>query len=76
MPKQVWVTDPHFNFISMTQFHQFMAGVAEHRPDAVLLGGDIVEARGQPSWCRVDCSQDRLQCGLARPRRPLYFPYS
>ncbi len=44
MKRIAWLTDIHLNFLTDTQANQFLASVAEVRPDAVLLGGDIAES--------------------------------
>ncbi len=41
-----WITDPHLNFCDDSEVEAFRRSVADARPDAVLLGGDIGEAYG------------------------------
>lgn len=41
-----WLTDIHLNFLAKSARHSFYRGVAEGRPDAVLIGGDIAESHG------------------------------
>lgn len=43
--RTVWVTDIHLNFVSDAGFHRFIAEVRDAQPDAVLVGGDIGEAK-------------------------------
>ncbi|MCE9544886.1 MAG: metallophosphoesterase [Planctomycetia bacterium] len=40
-----WLTDIHLNFLSPQETDVFLEDLAAARPDAVLLGGDIGEAR-------------------------------
>jgi Icc protein len=44
MKRIVWLTDIHFNFLRDRQVTEFLISVAESRPDAVLIGGDVGEA--------------------------------
>ncbi|HUY34581.1 MAG TPA: metallophosphoesterase [Pirellulales bacterium] len=45
MKRLAWLTDIHLNFVSAAAMEQFLDGVVAARPDGVLLGGDIAEAR-------------------------------
>ncbi len=45
MRQVVWLTDPHFNFLDSAGLAKFLDHVAARRPDAVLISGDIGEAR-------------------------------
>lgn len=46
MPRVAWLTDIHLNFVrERTAVEKFLAEVASGEPDAVLIGGDIAEAR-------------------------------
>jgi 3',5'-cyclic AMP phosphodiesterase CpdA len=64
MPKLLWITDPHFNFIPGSQFFAFMERVSAEKPDAVLIGGDIGEAPDLRIF--LDMMDDSLEC-------PIYF---
>ncbi len=44
MKRVAWLTDIHLNFLSEAQTRGFLSSVAEARPDAVLVGGDIAES--------------------------------
>jgi len=44
MKRVVWLTDIHLNFLPDARVNAFLAQVADARPDAVLIGGDIGEA--------------------------------
>ncbi|MCA9186608.1 MAG: metallophosphoesterase [Pirellulaceae bacterium] len=44
MPKLVWLTDIHLNFVSDNEVAAFLETVKNEMPDAVLVGGDIGEA--------------------------------
>ena len=60
MPKLVWITDPHLNFVSEAQIRDFMATVRAHQPNAILVGGDIAQAHNLEPILRlmaetVDC---------------------
>ncbi len=59
-----WLTDIHLNFLSERPVDDFLASVAAHRPDAVLIGGDIGEAPSLPGYLR------RI---AGRLGRPIYF---
>src|SRR5687768_6178625 len=39
-----WVTDIHLNFVSDDRIRAFAAQIAAHRPDSLLITGDISEA--------------------------------
>ncbi|MEX0939270.1 MAG: metallophosphoesterase [Pirellulales bacterium] len=45
MTRVAWLTDIHLNFLEDAAIETFLAQVRHARPDAVLLGGDIGEAR-------------------------------
>ena len=45
MKRIAWLTDIHLNFLLAQQVNDFLRSVAEARPDAVLIGGDIGEAQ-------------------------------
>jgi predicted MPP superfamily phosphohydrolase len=40
-----WITDIHLNFVNRPQIVKFFQQIDQMRPDAVLLGGDIGDAR-------------------------------
>ena len=40
-----WLTEIHLNFVSTSRFTRLVEDVRSHRPDAVLRGGDIGEAK-------------------------------
>src|SRR5438067_1530937 len=62
--KLAWITDPHFNFVQDDEVEAFCRSVAEGKPDAVLLGGDIGEA---PNVCvYLNTLEALLDC-------PIYF---
>ena len=42
--KLIWISDPHLEFLSLAQADSFLSGVASHRPDAILITGDIATA--------------------------------
>ncbi len=44
MKRIVWLTDIHLNFLRDRLVTEFLISVAEARPDAVLIGGDVGEA--------------------------------
>ncbi len=44
MTRVAWLTDIHLNFLESAEVERFWEQVAEGRPDAVLLGGDVAEA--------------------------------
>jgi 3',5'-cyclic-AMP phosphodiesterase len=45
MKRIVWLTDLHLNFLPERQVDQFLREVADARPHAVLVGGDIGESQ-------------------------------
>lgn len=60
----LWLTDLHLNFCSRPIVNQLLADIAAAAPDALVVTGDIAEARDVVSWLeRLD---DHLQ-------RPLFF---
>ncbi|MGD9723307.1 MAG: metallophosphoesterase [Pirellulales bacterium] len=58
MKRIAWLTDIHLNFLTDAQTADFLAEVAEVRPDAVLISGDIAESHD------VDRYLERLQQGI------------
>lgn len=44
MKRIAWLTDIHLNLLLPGQVERFLAEVRGHRPDAVLIGGDISES--------------------------------
>jgi predicted phosphohydrolase len=64
MPRLVWITDPHFNFITVGRFCDFVKEVLAHKPDAVLLGGDIGQANSVGMFLRM--MAETIGC-------PIYF---
>ncbi len=60
----VWLTDLHLNFVKHEPLMEFFRAVVESRPDAVVITGDIGEARDVTDYlARMD---DLFQ-------RPIYF---
>jgi predicted MPP superfamily phosphohydrolase len=59
-----WMTDIHLNFLKRSEVVAFCRNVAEMNPDAVLLGGDIGDARTIKTYLEI--FQDVLGC-------PIYF---
>lgn len=45
MRRVVWLSDVHLNFLSSTQVLGFIETIHNHKPDVVLLGGDISDSR-------------------------------
>src|SRR5688500_5440486 len=64
MTRVAWLTDIHLNFLRPPEREHFLARVADARPDAVLLSGDIGEAHDVVAFLR--------QIALAWPF-PIYF---
>ena len=64
MKKIAWMTDIHLNFLQRPEVVKFCRDVAETNPDAVLLGGDIGDARTIETY--IEIFRDALQC-------PVYF---
>jgi len=44
MKRIVWLTDPHLNFLMSGRCEAFLQTVAEAKPDALLISGDIAES--------------------------------
>ena len=59
-----WMTDIHLNFLQRPDILKFCRQVAQRNPDAVLLGGDIGDARTITNHLGI--FQDILKC-------PIYF---
>ncbi len=59
-----WLSDIHLNFIDSPAAERFYASVCETKADAVMLTGDIGEARSVIPW--LERMDDALQ-------RPIYF---
>lgn len=59
-----WITDPHFNCVSLQRWEPFVEQIRRVRPDAVMLTGDISEAED------VVWQLQRLQSEIAAP---IYF---
>ena len=64
MQKIAWMTDIHLNFLKRPEVVAFCRDVAGMNPDAVLLGGDIGDARTIKTYLEI--FQDVLDC-------PIYF---
>ena len=64
MKRLAWLNDIHLNFISGTGFEVFMQGVLKQAPDAILIGGDISDARSVGN-CLAELER-AVQC-------PIYF---
>ncbi len=64
MFRLAWITDLHFNFLPFERVDEFLGQVADRRPDAVVLTGDVSEAHDLAAMlAHID---DLIQ-------RPLYF---
>lgn len=64
MAKVAWVTDVHLNFVPEEDRKRFFASIRAHRPDALLLTGDISEG---PDVCHeLQAIERSLDC-------PIYF---
>jgi hypothetical protein len=59
-----WATDVHLNFLSEPAVRAFCQRLTEHAPDAILLSGDIAEARSLERWLRFV---------LDEVQRPVWF---
>jgi 3',5'-cyclic AMP phosphodiesterase CpdA len=59
-----WLTDLHFNFLSYARVEEFLGSVEALEPDAVVISGDISEARDLDQM--LSHIDDRLQ-------RPTFF---
>ena len=64
MERITWLTDIHLNFLSPQRVNAFCRVVVEHNPEAVLIGGDIADARNIKVYLRI--LEDKLY-------RPIYF---
>ena len=64
MNRLVWVTDIHLDCLTLDQIQQFCRTIMEHRPEAVLIGGDIGDATSTPSFLKM--LAEELSC-------PIYF---
>ncbi|HEV3137725.1 MAG TPA: metallophosphoesterase [Pirellulales bacterium] len=64
MKRIAWLTDIHLNFLLPRQETEFLVSVAELRPDAVLISGDIGEAQN------VDVHLERIDATIPAP---VYF---
>lgn len=64
MPRLVWLTDIHLNFVESVHLQAFLDQVDNVEPDHVLIGGDIAEAHDVASY--LVQLQQRWQV-------PLYF---
>ncbi len=59
-----WITDLHFNFLPFERVDEFLGQVANRRPDAVVLTGDVSEAHDLTAM--LEHIDDLIQ-------QPLYF---
>jgi len=59
-----WLTDIHLNFLSRDDAEDFFTQIRAEQPDAILLTGDIGEARNVVVWL------ERMDREL---QRPIYF---
>ncbi len=64
MKRVAWITDVHLNFLGSDAVRAFLDRVAASGPDAVLIGGDIGEARDLVDY--LNLIEAHLQC-------PVYF---
>ena len=64
MTRVAWLTDIHLNFLLNQQVSEFLASIAQARPDAVLIGGDIAESHNVCEYL------DRIHATLDAP---IYF---
>jgi 3',5'-cyclic AMP phosphodiesterase CpdA len=52
MKRVAWLSDLHLNFLRAPALEEFLDRVAGENPDAVLIGGDIAEARDAAHYLR------------------------
>lgn len=52
MPAWLWLTDVHFDFVPEGRRRRFLQSLAERRPEAVLLGGDVGQADSFAEYLR------------------------
>jgi len=64
MKRIAWLTDIHLNFLVHAKVKAFCRSIDDRNPDAVLIGGDIADARTIKVYLRI--LEDEL-C------RPIYF---
>lgn len=64
MMQVAWITDIHLNFLDAQDIQRFCQGLADQRPDAVLVGGDIGEADTITGY--LSALEDACPC-------PIYF---
>ncbi len=64
MKRIAWLTDIHLDFLSPQKVKAFCRSIVEHNPEAVLIGGDIGDARTIKVYLRM--LEDELY-------RPIYF---
>lgn len=48
----IWLTDPHLNFAAEERIRRLLGEVRDARPDVVLVGGDIGEAKSFVGYLR------------------------
>ena len=64
MKRIAWLTDIHLDFLSPAKVKAFCRSIVERNPDAVLIGGDIGDARTIKVYLRI------LENEICRP---IYF---
>lgn len=64
MARVVWLTDLHLNFVVSERVEQFLDEIIDSQPTAVLIGGDVGEAKSVATY---------LSQFESRLRRPIYF---
>lgn len=64
MPRILWTTDIHLNFLSWMQVDAFVNTLKQEQPDGVLVGGDIGEAPDLQIY---------LQFLEEKLKKPIYF---
>ena len=53
MKRIAWLTDIHLDFLSPQKVKAFCRNIVEHNPEAVLIGGDIGDARTIKVYLRI-----------------------
>lgn len=73
MTRVAWLTDIHLNFLDAKGIARFLNEVAAARPDAVLLGGDIAEARDVARCLRQIAKSLTVQVYFVLGNHDYYF---
>lgn len=53
MPRVVWLSDLHFNFVPLPTVETFADEIRTHAPDAVLISGDIGESASVAAYLQI-----------------------